>query len=163
MAAAQMAGRLLEGYALTMNEIEVCEQRCVQLEVRIGGLRRRPVDCCVTAVARFCGCKVWFSRDEAGMSYALLRLRGRHVLGQIGSASKPHKSGLACLMPERDRQSGYLRVPIEELRQSLAAAGIEMARRAGPVFYRRRRCRRAVRRIRGKRLGSHETGVQRCP
>ena len=69
MAAAEMVGRLLERYALTMDEIEVREQRCVQVEVRIGGQRRWPVDCCVTAIARFCDCKVWFSRDEAGVSY----------------------------------------------------------------------------------------------
>lgn len=68
MAAAEMVGRLLERCALTMDEIEVREQRCAQVEVRIGGQRRRPVDCCVTAIARFCDCKVWFSRDEAGVS-----------------------------------------------------------------------------------------------
>ena len=69
MAAAEMVGRLLDRYALSMDEIEVREQQCVQVEVRIGGQRRRPVDCCVTAIARFCDCKVWFSRDELGVSY----------------------------------------------------------------------------------------------
>jgi hypothetical protein len=58
IAAAEMVGRLLERYALTMDEIEVREERCVQVEVQIGGQRRRPVDCCVTAIARFCDCKV---------------------------------------------------------------------------------------------------------
>jgi len=56
-------------YTLTMDEIGVREQRCVHVEVRIGGQRRRPVDCCVTAIARFCDCKVWFSRDDAGINY----------------------------------------------------------------------------------------------
>jgi Protein of unknown function (DUF2786) len=69
MAAAEMVGRLLERYALTMDEIEVREERCVQVEVRFGGKRRRPVDTCVTAIARFCDCKVWFTRDELGVSY----------------------------------------------------------------------------------------------
>ena len=69
MAAAEMVGRLLERYALTMDEIEVREERCAQVNVQIGGQRRRPVDCCVTAIARFCDCKVWFSRTEAGATY----------------------------------------------------------------------------------------------
>src|SRR5271163_4921358 len=69
MAAAEMVGRLLERYALTMDEIEVREERCVQIEVAMRGRRRRPVDCCVTAIARFCDCKVWLSRDELGISY----------------------------------------------------------------------------------------------
>ena len=69
MAAAEMVGRLLARYALTMDEIEVREGRCAQAEVQIGGQRRRPVDGCVTAIARFCECKVWLSRAEAGVSY----------------------------------------------------------------------------------------------
>jgi len=52
MAAADMVGRLLERYALSMEEIDVREERCVQVEVPIGGKRRRPIDGCVTAIAR---------------------------------------------------------------------------------------------------------------
>jgi hypothetical protein len=62
MSAADMVGRLLERYALTMDEIEVREARCVQVEVPIGGRRRRPIDACVPAIARFCDCKVWLAR-----------------------------------------------------------------------------------------------------
>ena len=69
MAAAEMVGRLLERYALSMEEIDVREQRCVQVEVPIGGKRRRPIDGCVTAIARFCDCKVWVSRDTMMPSY----------------------------------------------------------------------------------------------
>jgi hypothetical protein len=69
MAAAEMVGRLLERYALSMEEIDVREQRCVQVEVPIGGKRRRPIDACVTAIARFCDCKVWVSRDTMVPSY----------------------------------------------------------------------------------------------
>jgi hypothetical protein len=63
MSAAEMVGRLLERYALNMDEIEVREARCVQAEVPIGGRRRRPIDACVPAIARFCDCKVWLARD----------------------------------------------------------------------------------------------------
>ena len=37
MAAAEMVGRLLERYALSMEEIDVREERCVQIAVPIGG------------------------------------------------------------------------------------------------------------------------------
>ncbi len=62
MAAADMVGRLLERYALGMDEIEVRTARCVQAEVPIGGRRRRPIDGCVPAIARLCDCKVWLAR-----------------------------------------------------------------------------------------------------
>lgn len=39
MAAAEMVGRLLEGYALNMDEIEIRTARCVQVEVPLGGRR----------------------------------------------------------------------------------------------------------------------------
>lgn len=62
MAAAEMVGRLLERYALSMDEIEVRTARCVQLDVLLGSRRRRPIDACVPAIARFCDCKVWLAR-----------------------------------------------------------------------------------------------------
>jgi hypothetical protein len=69
MAAAEMAGRLLERYALSMDEIEIREARCVQAEIPLTGRQRRPIDGCVPAVARFCGCKVWLSREEDHARY----------------------------------------------------------------------------------------------
>jgi hypothetical protein len=69
MAAADMVGKLLERYALTMQEVDVREQPCVQVEVPLGGVRRRPIDLCVPAIARFCDCKVWLARSEAGARY----------------------------------------------------------------------------------------------
>ncbi|HEY2133852.1 MAG TPA: DUF2786 domain-containing protein [Acetobacteraceae bacterium] len=69
MAAADMVGRLLERYALSMAEIEIRQARCVQVEIPIGGKRRRPIDGCVTAIARFCDCKVWLARRAEGAHY----------------------------------------------------------------------------------------------
>jgi hypothetical protein len=63
MAAADMVGRLLERYALSMEEIDLREARCVQVEVPLPGRQRRPIDGCVPAIARFCDCKVWLARD----------------------------------------------------------------------------------------------------
>jgi hypothetical protein len=62
MAAADMVGRLLERYALSMDEIEIRTARCVQVEVPLGSQRRRPIDGCVPTIARFCDCKVWLAR-----------------------------------------------------------------------------------------------------
>ena len=52
MAAAEMVGRLLERYALTMEEVDVRHEPCVRVEVPLGGQRRRPIDACVPAIAR---------------------------------------------------------------------------------------------------------------
>ena len=65
MAAAEMVGRLLERYALSMDAIEIRTARCVQVTVPLGGRRRRPIDGCVPAIARFCDCKVWLARAAA--------------------------------------------------------------------------------------------------
>lgn len=65
MSAAEMVGRLLERYALSMDEIDVRATQCVQREVPAGGQRRRPIDGCVPAIARFCDCKVWLDRAKA--------------------------------------------------------------------------------------------------
>ena len=65
MSAAEMVGRLLERYALNMDEIEVRSSRCVQREVLLGGKRRRPIDGCVPSIARFCDCKVWLAQSTA--------------------------------------------------------------------------------------------------
>jgi hypothetical protein len=69
MAAADMVGRLLERYALTMQEVDLRDEPCVQVEVPAGGVRRRPIDACVPAIARFCDCRVWLARSEAGARY----------------------------------------------------------------------------------------------
>ena len=80
MAAAEMVGRLLERYALSMEEIDVREAQCVSLEVPIGGRQRRPIDGCVTAIARFCDCKVWIARDGAMPTYVFFGFESDTVL-----------------------------------------------------------------------------------
>ncbi len=44
MSAADMVGRLLERYALSMDEIEVRTSKCVLREGPFGVTRRRPID-----------------------------------------------------------------------------------------------------------------------
>lgn len=69
MAAAEMVGRLLERYALTMEEVDIRQEPCIQASVPLGGQRRRPIDACVPAIARFCDCKVWLTRTEQQAHY----------------------------------------------------------------------------------------------
>ena len=69
MAAAEMVGRLLERYALSMEEIDVREAHCVRVEVPLGGTQRRPIDGCVTSIAQLLRLQ---SLDRAGRRYALL-------------------------------------------------------------------------------------------
>jgi hypothetical protein len=69
LAAAEMVGRLLERYALSMAEIEVRTTGCVQVEVPLAGRRRRPIDSALPAIARFCDCKVWRAHAAEGGSY----------------------------------------------------------------------------------------------
>ncbi len=69
LSAAEMVGRLLERYALTMDEVDIRQEPCVQTSVPLGGQRRRPIDACVPAIARFCDCKVWLTRSERQAHY----------------------------------------------------------------------------------------------
>jgi hypothetical protein len=66
IAAAEMVGRLLARYALTMDEVDIRQEPCVQVDVPIGGKQRRPIDAAVPAIARFCDCKVWLTRTDQG-------------------------------------------------------------------------------------------------
>ena len=82
MSAADMVGRLLERYALSMAEIDIREAVCVQLEIPLGGQRRRPIDGCVTAIARFCDCKIWLARRPGAAHYVLFGFAPDVALGE---------------------------------------------------------------------------------
>ncbi|MBV8915250.1 MAG: DUF2786 domain-containing protein [Acetobacteraceae bacterium] len=91
LAAAEMVGRLLERYALTMEQVDLRETPCVQLEVFAGGQRRRPIDGCVVAIARFCDCKVWLTRGDLGVAYIFFgfetdAMLARYLFEVIGAA-----------------------------------------------------------------------------
>jgi len=59
-----MVGRLLERYALTMEEVDLRAEPCIQREIPLPGRQRRPIDGCVVAIARFCDCRIWFAADD---------------------------------------------------------------------------------------------------
>jgi len=69
LAAAEMVGRLLEQYALTMEDVDIRSALCVESRIPLRGVRRRPIDASVPAIARFCDCKVWLTREPTHCSY----------------------------------------------------------------------------------------------
>lgn len=74
LAAAETVGRLLERFGLSMSEIESQNVACCQLEVTVTGTRRRPIDSCVPAIARFCNCKVWLKTEDHHSIYVFFGL-----------------------------------------------------------------------------------------
>src|SRR3954451_23745328 len=67
--AAEMVGRLLDQYNLSMDEIDIREEVCVLGEVAAGSKRRMPIDGAVVPIARFCEVKTWHAKraDEAAV------------------------------------------------------------------------------------------------
>ncbi len=64
MHAAEMVGRLLDQYNLSMDEIDIREEVCVLGEVPVGSKRRMPIDAAVVPIARFCDVKTWQAKRE---------------------------------------------------------------------------------------------------
>lgn len=64
--AATLIGKLLDQYNLTMEEIDVREERCVTLYHKRTGKNRQPVDYALTSIATFCECKVWLTNKSHG-------------------------------------------------------------------------------------------------
>ena len=63
LSAMQMVGKLLLKYNLDMSEIDLREEKCVKIEIKTDAARRRPVDNTMVALANFCDCKVWFTKQ----------------------------------------------------------------------------------------------------
>jgi hypothetical protein len=124
MAAADMVGRLLERYALSMAEIDVREERCVQVEVPIGGKQRRPIDGCVTSIARFCDCKVWVSRDTMMPSYVFFGFEADTALARylFKVIDRAMRTELTAFRQSHPRLAGVsLRSASKSFQQGMAA------------------------------------------
>lgn len=124
LAAAEMVGRLLERYALSMEEIDVREARCVHVEVPIGGRQRRPIDGCVTSIARFCDCKVWIARDAVVPSYVFFGFESdtalaSYLYGLINHALRTELEAFRVTHPEL--RATRLRSASKSFQQGMAA------------------------------------------
>ncbi|MCQ4160089.1 DUF2786 domain-containing protein [Roseomonas sp. GC11] len=144
LAAAEMAGRLLERYALTMEEVDLRRARCVQVEIPLPGKQRRPIDGCVPAIARFCDCKVWLVRDEEGARYIffgfeedtalaryLFEVIGRGMATELENfrTSHPALRGTRLRLASVSYQQGMASRLAERLESLLAAREAEVAAR----------------------------------
>jgi hypothetical protein len=67
--AMEMVGRLLEQYHLSMDEIDVREQKCKTIHIEARGARRGPIDWCVTSLAKLCSAKVWYAAGTHRSQY----------------------------------------------------------------------------------------------
>ena len=110
MAAAEMVGRLLERYALSMDEIEVREARCVQIMVPIGGQRRRPIDGCVPAIARLCDCKVWLA---CGGTDAITKTLAK--VANHRAKKDPACQGVCVMLDESAIDAELSRLPLTDI------------------------------------------------
>jgi hypothetical protein len=124
MAAADMVGRLLERYALSMAEIDIREERCVQAAVPIGGKQRRPIDGCITTIARFCDCKVWISRDDLIPSYVFFGFEADTAMASylFSVIDRAMRTGLSAFRAAHPRLNGVrLRHASKSFQQGMAA------------------------------------------
>src|SRR3712207_1466055 len=64
--AAEMVGRLLDQYNLSMDAIDIRAEVCVLHEVPTAARRRMPTDAPVVPIARFCDVKTWHAKQEDG-------------------------------------------------------------------------------------------------
>ena len=107
-----------------MEEIDVREARCVQIEVPIGGRRRRPIDGCVTAIARFCDCKVWVSRDAMMPNYVFFGFDADTALARylFNVIDRAMATALRAFRATQPRLSGVgLRSASKSFQQGMAA------------------------------------------
>src|SRR4051812_42618605 len=122
MAAAEMVGRLLERYALSMEEVDVREEPCVQVAVPIGGRQRRPIDGCITTIARFCDCKVWVSRDDLTPSYVFFGFAADTAMAGylLSVIDRAIRTGLSAFRAAHPRLSGVrLRRALKTFQQGM--------------------------------------------
>ena len=70
MAAADKVEQLLKQYNVSLDRVFLGENKCVKAEVETEGLRKRPIQYCVCAIADFCDCKCWFQHGiNKGLEY----------------------------------------------------------------------------------------------
>lgn len=65
MAAAHKIGQLMKVYNLSMDKVFLGEAKCVDGVIPTGRKRRHPIDLCVTAIAEFCDCRIWYGWEKA--------------------------------------------------------------------------------------------------
>jgi len=75
MSASAKVGQLLDEYNLSLSEVEVRSESCVQSEIETGRKRNHHVQYCVGAIARFTDTKAWHSWKNHSRSYVFFGLK----------------------------------------------------------------------------------------
>lgn len=130
-AAAEMVGKLLDRYMLTMNEVQIRDEICVQARVAMAGRRRGAIDGCVPAIGRFCHCIVWLDQGQTGtepsdpivkhyvyfgfdadvqMAVYLYRIIEAAIVAETArfKQSRPHLKGQSLRLATRSFQHGLV-------------------------------------------------------
>ena len=74
--AAVKVAELLDRYDLSLTDVEIRDAACEQREYETYRKKRVPLDGCIGAVAKFCNCRVWREKNQAGEArYVFFGLR----------------------------------------------------------------------------------------
>jgi len=77
MNAAMLAGKLMDQYSLTMSDIQIRDEKCVQDSVLSPTMTRDGIDNCMVSLARYCDVKIWFSKGQRYKEYVGSNRNGR--------------------------------------------------------------------------------------
>lgn len=66
LSAAAKLAELLDRHDLSLSDLELREEPCVQSAIETNRKQRQPISACVPAIAEFCDCKVWREKDQTG-------------------------------------------------------------------------------------------------
>lgn len=66
LSAAAKLAELLDRHDLSLSDLELREEPCVQSAIETNRKQRQPISACVPAIGEFCDCKVWREKDQTG-------------------------------------------------------------------------------------------------
>jgi len=66
LSAAAKLAELLDRHDLSLSDLELREEPCIQSAISTNRKQRQPISACVPSIADYCDCKVWREKDETG-------------------------------------------------------------------------------------------------
>lgn len=76
LAAAAKVAELLDRHDLSLSDLEIRQELCLQAAIQTNRKQRQPISACVPAIAEYCDCKVWREKDGDGkVRYVFFGLR----------------------------------------------------------------------------------------
>lgn len=78
LAALEKVGELLQQYNLTMDEIDIREQKCITVQYDTNSGKHTVASECMVAIAKFTDCKTWWTRrwDESWKKHVVVNFFG---------------------------------------------------------------------------------------